>query len=222
MLGDQVVAFDPWTMRDLKVKAFRLMPMPDGCNFDDYLGTPVLKKTMRPTLPMPMDHLDVITCELPQMNLMKRHVAKLPTSRDMVKVMKEGLLLELVSKDVLAGVGSGSEEEDAAYAEEEEKGLPSLPKEYSLQGNTAEPGDSTDTQPPSVLEFVPLRPMAGHSVEDTPMVERNKRSAGGAALPTIALKRKRTNTNMRRRVAWGGTQRDQRHRANAIGASTRW
>ena len=195
MLGDQVVTFDPWTMRDLKVKAFRAMPMPDGCNFDDYLGTNVLKKTMRSALPMPMDHLDVITCELPQMNLMKRHVAKLPTSRDMVKVMKEGRLLELVSKGVLADVGSDSEEEDAAYAEEEETSLPSLPKEYSLRGNTGEPGNSTDAQPSSVLECAPLRPMAGRSVDDTPMGECDtKHSAIGAALPTVASGRGRPPT----------------------------
>ena len=124
-------------------------------------GTTVLKKAMRSTLPMPMDHLDVITCELPQMNLMKRHVAKLPTSRDMVKVMKEGRLLELVSKDVLADAGSDSEEEDAAYADEEEKSLPLPPKEYTLLGDTGEPGNSMDAQPPSVLEFAPLRPVAG-------------------------------------------------------------
>ena len=186
MLGDQVVAFDPWTMRDLKVKAFRVMPMPDGCNFDDYLGTNVLKKAMRSTMPMPMDHLDVITCELPQMNLMKRHVAKLPTSRDMVKVMKEGRLLELVSKDVLADAGSDSEEEDAAYAEEE-KSLPLPSKEYTLTGDTGEAGNSTDAQPPGILELAPLRSVAGHSVEDTLMGDCNKtQSTIGYALPTIA------------------------------------
>ena len=30
MLGDQVVAFDPWTMQDLKAKAWRKVPVPDG------------------------------------------------------------------------------------------------------------------------------------------------------------------------------------------------
>ena len=39
MLGDQMIAFDPWTGRTLKVKACRPLPMVDGNNFDDYCGT---------------------------------------------------------------------------------------------------------------------------------------------------------------------------------------
>ena len=143
---------------------------------------------------MHMDHLDMITCELPQMNLMRRHIAKLPTSRDMVKAMKEGRLLELVSKDVLADTESHSDEEDAAYAEKEVKGSTSLPKEYLLQGSTGEPGNSTDATRPSALELAPLRPMAGHSVEDAPILDRDGKSGEGDVLPTIASGRGPTPT----------------------------
>ena len=102
-------------------------------------------------------------------------------------MMKEGRLLELVSKDVLADAGSDSEEEDAAYAEEEETSLPLPSKEYTLTGDTGEAGNSTDAQPPGVLELAPLRPVAGHSVEDTLMGDCNKtQSVVGYALPTIA------------------------------------
>ena len=60
-----------------------------------YCGTNWLVGKMRSTDAMPLDHMDKITCQLPQLNLMKRHVSKLPTSRDMIKLMKEGELLEL-------------------------------------------------------------------------------------------------------------------------------
>ena len=38
MLGDQMIAFDPWTGATLKVKACKPLPMVDD-NFDDYCGT---------------------------------------------------------------------------------------------------------------------------------------------------------------------------------------
>ena len=61
------IAFKPWTwtLRDLKVKAFKKMPMDDGSNltFNDYLSTNVLRMKMRSTLlvmAMPLDHMDKI------------------------------------------------------------------------------------------------------------------------------------------------------------------
>ena len=39
MLGDQMIAFDPWTGKTLKVKAYKPLPMVDGDNFDNYCGT---------------------------------------------------------------------------------------------------------------------------------------------------------------------------------------
>ena len=106
------IAFDPWTGRTLKVKACRPLPMVDGDDFDDYSGTNWLVRKMRSTDAMPLDHMDKITCQLPQLNLMKRHVSKLPTSKDMIKLMKEGELLELISKDILVGDDSEPEEGD--------------------------------------------------------------------------------------------------------------
>ena len=78
-----------------------------------YCGTNWLVRRMRSTGAMPLDHMDKITCQLPQLaiDLMKRHVPKLPTSKDMIKLMKEGGLLELISKDILVGDGSGPEED---------------------------------------------------------------------------------------------------------------
>ena len=61
---------------------------------------------------MPLDHMDKITCQLLQLDLMKRHVSKLPTSKDMIKLIKEGELLELISKDILVGDDSEPEEGD--------------------------------------------------------------------------------------------------------------
>ena len=43
-----------------------------------------------------LDHMDKITCRMPQLNLMRRHASKLSTSRGMMKLMKEGELMELV------------------------------------------------------------------------------------------------------------------------------
>ena len=148
---------------------------------------------MRSTLPMPMDHLDKVTCDLPQMNLMKRHVEKLPSNRDLVKILKEGRLLELVSKDVLADAESDSEEEDAAYAEEDEKVSTRLPKEYTLQGGSNGTGNSMDGTPPSALELATLRPVVGHSVEDVLLLDCDKRSDGSATLPTRAKSGKDAN-----------------------------
>ena len=104
----------------------------------------------------------------------------------MVKILKEGRLLELVSKDALAETESDSEEEDAAYAEGEEKDSTRLPKEYTLQGSSNAKGDSMDGTPPSALELATLRPVVGHSVEDVPLLDCDKRSDGGATLPTHA------------------------------------
>ena len=58
MLGDQMVAFIPWTGKTLKVKACRLLLMVDGNNFDDYCGTNWLVRKMHSTDALLLDHMD--------------------------------------------------------------------------------------------------------------------------------------------------------------------
>ena len=174
MLGDQMIAFDPWTGRTLKVNACRPLPMVDGDNFDDYCGTNWLVRKMRSTGAMPLGHMDKITCQLPQLDLMKRHVLKLPTVKDMIKRMKEGELLELMSKDVLVGDDSEPEEGD-----EEEPARKAVSKEFTLRETS---GDSKGDNTTSV-EVAPRHSTVGHSVEDEKVLATDM-STYDSELPT--------------------------------------
>ena len=175
MLGDQMIAFDPWTVRTLKIKACQPLPMVDGDNFDAVCGTNWLVRKMRSTDAMPLDHMDKIMCQLPQLNLMRRHVSKLPTSRDTIKLMKECELMELVSKDVL--IDSDSEPDDGD--EEASPTRKAVSKEFTLRDTSGYPkGDNTTS-----LEVAHLHSLVGHSVEDEEVPDSDM-SAHDSELPT--------------------------------------
>ena len=116
--------------------------MVDGDNFDDYCGTNWLVRKMRSTDAMPLDHMDKITCQLPQLDLVKGHISKLPTSKVMIKLMKEGALLELISKDILVGDDSEPEEGD----EEEPARRKAVSNEFTLCEISGDPKDDNTTR----------------------------------------------------------------------------
>ena len=123
---------------------------------------------------MPLGHMDKITCQLPQLDLMKRHVLKLPTVKDMIKRMKEGELLELISKDVLVGDDSEPEEGD-----EEEPARKAVSKEFTLCETSGDPkGDNTTS-----FEVAPRHSSVGHSVEDEKVLDTDM-STYDSELPT--------------------------------------
>ena len=113
--GDQQVVFDPWTGVRRKVKAFRKMPLVDGMNYENMIGSGHMEKTMacRTALTMSIDRLDEVTCTLPQINILSDKILKrLPMSKDMVKQIRGSDELEIVDESLLCETDSDDELSD--------------------------------------------------------------------------------------------------------------
>ena len=114
------MVFDPWTGVRRKVESFRKMPLVDGMNYENMIGSGHMEKTCRTALPMSINRLDEVTCTSPQINILSNKILKrLPMSKDMVKQIRGSDVLEIVDESLLYETDSDDE-----LSEQNSKELP--------------------------------------------------------------------------------------------------